>query len=118
MKELTIILGLCKGRHEMPVEDYIFEQEINPTDVSGITDVAYSKLRELYPECRVVTTCMPNQADYTDVPVYKRGHLDLYATGLTVALIAVINVCKSLGIDVVLYHYDRESGEYYPQHVW
>lgn len=43
--------------------------------------------------------------------------LDLYVTGLTVALISVLNACRELEIEVTLYHYDRESGNYYPQQV-
>lgn len=44
-------------------------------------------------------------------------YTDLYVTGLTVALVAVLNACHKLGIVVTLYHYDREEGNYYPQQV-
>ena len=40
--------------------------------------------------------------------------LDLYVTGLTVALVSVLNACRQLGIVGTLYHYDREEGNYYP----
>ena len=43
--------------------------------------------------------------------------LNLYVTGLTVALIAVLNVCREQKIKVTLYHYNRETGNYYPQEV-
>lgn len=43
--------------------------------------------------------------------------LNLYVTRLTVALIATINACKRLGIVVMLYHYDRDTGRYYRQYV-
>ena len=43
--------------------------------------------------------------------------LNLYVTGLTVALIAVLNATRELGIKVTLWHFDRESGKYYCQEV-
>lgn len=43
--------------------------------------------------------------------------LNLYVTGLIVALIATLNSARDLGISVTLYHYNRETGEYYAQEV-
>lgn len=43
--------------------------------------------------------------------------LTLYVTGLTVALVAVINACRGFNVKLTLMHYDRESGTYYPQEV-
>ena len=43
--------------------------------------------------------------------------LHLYVTGLTVALIACLNATRELGIEVILWHFDRESGKYYSQEV-
>lgn len=93
MKEVK--LGLCRGRHEIPVESYIYPQNLDPTNVDGIQQRAYDVL-------------------------YSNGddwQLSLYVTGLTVALVAVIKACRDLGIPLTLYHYNRETGEYYPQTV-
>lgn len=89
-------LALCEGRHNIPdAEDgFIFGNELNPLDVKGLETEAYKKLRDL-----------------------EINKLNLYVTGLTVALIAVINACKKLGIEVTLYHFDRVSNTYYPQKV-
>ena len=116
MKTLkTLKMGLCQGRHDIPdVDGYIFQREINPLDTVGAETAACERLLSLYPEVTTSTSCLPNQADYTDIPVYIRGHLDLYVTGLTMALVAALNACRKLGIVVTLYHYDREGG-YYPQ---
>ena len=114
----TLKMGLCQGRHDIPdVDGYIFSQEINPLDTSGAETAAQERLLFLYPEVTTSTSCLPNQADYTDIPVYVRGHLDLYVTGLTMALIAALNACRKLGIAVTLHHYDRNTGGYYPQTV-
>ena len=45
-------------------------------------------------------------------------NLNLYVTGLTVAVIAILNVCRGEDINVTLWHYDRDTGEYYPQKVY
>lgn len=114
----NIKLGLCEGRHSIPeVNEYIFPADVNPLDVTGLQSAAVERLKAVFPEATVSVTNLPNQADYTDIPVYVRGKLDLYVTGLSVALIAALNACRELGISVTLYHYDRDGGQYYPQSV-
>lgn len=88
-------IGLCKGRHKIrEVQNYIFPQEVNPLDVKGLEETALEIVSKI-------------EAD----------ELHIYVTGLTVALIASLNACKKLNKKVVLYHFDRTSGEYYPQEV-
>lgn len=41
--------------------------------------------------------------------------LDLYVTGLTVALGEVVSYCIRTLTPLTLWHWDRESGEYFPQ---
>lgn len=43
--------------------------------------------------------------------------LNLYVTGLTIAVIAAIKAAKNEGMDIVLWHYDRDSESYYPQKI-
>lgn len=89
-------MSLCKGRHEIPeaVDGSIFGTEVDPLNVEGLQAQAMETLSAL--EIR---------------------HLDLYVTGLTVALIAALNSCRSLGITVTLWHFNRETGKYYSQDV-
>lgn len=88
-------IGLCKRRHEIrEVQEYIYSQEVNPLDVKGLEETALEIVSKI-------------EAD----------ELHIYVTGLTVALIASLNACKKLNKKVVLYHFDRTSGEYYPQEV-
>lgn len=89
-------MSLCKGRHEIPeaVDGSIFGTEVDPLNVEGLQAQAMETLSAL--EIR---------------------HLDLYVTGLTVALIAALNACRSLGIAVTLWHFNRETGKYYSQDV-
>lgn len=93
MNELK--MELCKGRHITPATDgAIFETEVNPLDVAGLERFAKAKLRSL-----------------------NANQLDLYVTDLTVALIAVLNAARELNVNVTLWHFDRESDEYYRQEV-
>jgi hypothetical protein len=86
-------LGLCQGRHEMPVDDYIFEHTIkNPFDFKELEDIVHNKLM-------------------------KVEKLDLYISGLTPILIVVVNYCITNAIDLTLFHYDIKSGEYMPQKI-
>lgn len=103
---ITLNMGLCEGRHEIPqvTDGYIFPSEVNPTDIYGLRITAWNNLYELYTN---------KGLDFdVDMPV-----LHLYVTGLTVALVEVINMCKKLDITLILYHYNRETNDYYPQYV-
>ena len=89
-----VLVGLCKGRHEMPVTDYIFRDELEPTNYGKMHLVAGGEVRKI------------QKANPT------MEVLGVYVTGLTAALAAVIFACQQVGIGVVLYHYNRDSGEY------
>lgn len=87
-------MALCEGRHEIPeaVDGAIFPQQLNPLDLEGMRSTATVKLAGV-------------------------EALNLYVTGLTVALVEVINLCHANGVALTLLHFDRETGKYYPQEV-
>lgn len=91
-------VALCSGRHPIPqaVDGAIFGDVIDdPTNTIKMMMQARRALLNL-----------------------EVKYVDLYVTGLTVALVAVLNAARALDISVTLYHYNRETGEYYPQEVW
>lgn len=90
------VLALCAGRHEMPasVGGYIFDIIEDVTNLSAMEEIAERVLGQ------------------------DLKGLDLYVTGLTPALIAVLNVCRRNDIMVTLYHFNRETGDYFPQVVY
>lgn len=92
-------IGLIRGRHEiLEVEGrYIFIEELDPTDVKGTEGKAYSVLAA--------------------IKRIGEKHIDLYVTGLTMALVSVMNAAKKHGMKITLYHFDRETGKYFPQEV-
>lgn len=117
----AISVGLCEGRHELPsaLKEYIFKGEINPLNITYLENKAFDRLWSIaYRNGWVVTD--PAWNEYDEEPLLidaDKFHINLYVTGLTVALVAVLNVCRNEGISVTLMHFDRESGEYYPQEV-
>ena len=63
---MKYVFELCKGRHTTPAENAIFSNSVNPTDVDALFDEAWGKIPE---DCDA---------------------LDVYVTGLTVAMLAVV----------------------------
>lgn len=89
-------VALCASRHDIPeaVDGAIFDHEVDPTRPLRLEAEARHVIRES-----------------------GVRFLTVYVTGLSVALVAVINACHALGVGLVLMHYDRETGGYYPQYV-
>ena len=105
-KTITLNMGLCEGRHEIPqvTDGYIFPSEVNPIDLRQLNNIAVDRLMDI---------CEKEYNDKKQIVV----QLNLYVTGLTVALIEVLNICKMYGIRVTLYHYNRDTNDYFPQEV-
>ncbi len=89
-------MELCKGRHEIPeaVDGAVFPNNLDPTDIKTMDSIVIKSIG------------------------FDLDELHLYVTGLTVALVAVINFCRKMDVKLVLFHYDRESGNYYKQNVY
>lgn len=96
----TISIALCEARHDMPecVTGAIYPNTVDPLDIAGITETA---------------------------DVFMRDHsgdvVNVYVTGLTVCTIAVVKAAlMRLATDkpcpaLTLWHFDRATGDYYPQ---
>lgn len=93
---MEYVKGLVQGRHEIPdVSEYIFTNTLDPADIQGIRSLAQKSLDFLA----------------------KEDSLTVYVTGLTVALVEVINICHEKGVRLTLMHYDRDTGTYFPQEI-
>lgn len=94
--EKTIKLGLVKGRHPLPVDEYIFEEgDITfPINPAKLQNVVAKKLDEL--------GCKPS----------SDNKLVVYVTGLTPATTAVITVAFLNHHFLTLMHYDRDSADW------
>ena len=110
-----VTYGLCRGRHEMPVCGYVFDGIENVLDFEAIKNVAIDFV-ESHCNLRHTWGCGINQVDYTDVELVCGDELHIAVTGLTACTSAIMYACASNGVPLVLWHYDRASGEYAPQY--
>lgn len=87
-------MALCEGRHPIPgaIDGSIYPGVVDPIDLPGQAAVAAAALEGVQ-------------------------ELNLYITGLTVALVTVINHCHQQGIRLTLWHFNRDTGDYFPQAV-
>ena len=88
----TFTFGLCAGRHDLPVTDFIFaDGDITfPINSTALLDKVATKL---------------NFVNFGD-------KLDVYVTGLAPATVAVIKFCSIKGIKLTLKHFDRDSNSF------
>lgn len=123
MKKIKV--AVCAARHPFPEGVCpIFEQTISdPTRVDLLERRANAKLWGLLPKHPIVVDAYFDLGDPwgygTSEVVWEPDHVavEIYATGLTVALLAVIKAAKRYTDTVVVMHYDRETGNYVRQEV-
>ena len=101
---MKYIFGLCENRHQIDkVNEYIFNSDF------------FKEENSIFDYNRMFT-----QIDNKFEHITKNDTIDLYVTGLTTALVAVINYCNYHYIRLTLYHYDKNTGGYRSQnvHIW
>ena len=104
MRELKV--GLIKGRHELPVTNYIFEGDIeNPLAFQDLFRLANRRVIEI----------VGAEGDKFNI---KEDKLVLYVTGLTQATAAVINACIHNKVRLDLAHFDRDTNTYKMQEIF
>ena len=96
----TVKVALC-DRHEMP------------EDVTGSIFGATIDNPMMFNEMEQIV-----MAYISNAGLKSGDNMYLYVTGLTAAVVAVINTCIRNKISLTLYHYDKNTGEYAPQHLW
>lgn len=113
-KKAEVNLGVCAGRHEMPVDNFIFDKIEDPTDVKALE----AKALEWY---RSNVTPLREEGLNVDI--------NIYVTGLTVATVAIVKAfihehewaidndypCIVHNGNIVLWHFDAVGKGYYPQ---
>lgn len=91
-----LTIGTCSGRHEMPVNEFIFNNAVEDvTDITTINNTVKS----------VLDTKLGDD----------KNIIHLYVTGLTVLSMAVVKYCIDNNVNLVLYHFDMATKSYYSQ---
>ncbi len=112
----TVVLGTVRGRHAMPVSDFIFNEVIeDPTDVGAIRR-RVEKVLSGKISIGAGSGAGLNQESYEDVLV-RRGNkrLILYVTGLTIVTVEVVRFCAINGVALTLKHFNSASGDYFDE---
>lgn len=102
-------LGLIRGKYDLPVDDYIFEKALNPLDYVSMYCMSYRKLWGLRGKPIQKYTDIKGYPDVTD-SFY--GTLKLYIRELTPEILGVISACYELGLDLIIYHYRKDTESY------
>lgn len=116
-------LALCAGRHEIPdaTDGCLFKTipQKYITDPEFLEDLAFSSLWKVAHKNGLTRGVIIGEVgdEYLE-EIIPGIQLNLYVTGLTVALIAAVNVARQNKMDVVLYHFNRDSGKYFPQEIY
>lgn len=89
------IMCLFEGRHEMPsyVEGAVLREIHDITDLEEMSDQCHMTLQDC-------------------------NELVLFVTGLTPALVSVVNYCTYNHIKLTLMHWDRKTKSYFKQEVY
>ena len=115
MKEIKV--GLINGRHNMPVNEYIFDKIEDVLDFQKMNQTIYSFLESRVGISEVTSTGI-NQIDYSDVACLRGNKkLIVYCTGLTAAVAQLIKLCMLNGISLSLMHYDKDTDDYVEQQI-
>lgn len=94
------VYGLIKGRHNLPVNNYIFDDNTVTFGPSSFGT-------------------MEQNAEITLLSKKESSNIIIYVTGYSASLIAAINAAKNTGyIQVILKHHDKETGLYICQWVY
>lgn len=93
--EKILKLGAVAGRHEINgIDGYVLLSVDNVTDLENIEKNVYANLN-------------------SRLQGYDK--LDLYVTGLTSVVLAVVKYCYEHNIKLSYYHFDRDSNDYFEQ---
>lgn len=115
----AIMVGLIRGRHPMPVDQFVWEEDISdPTNFAAIRQHAEDWVKD---HCRI-GTCHQRAIDQANVgldpdeiTVNKGLPVVLYVTGLAACVTAMLWACAKYGVPLRLMHFDRDTGSYVPQ---
>lgn len=117
----TIEIGLIKGRHQMPTEQYLFDEtEINMDKfstgyISDITSELETRFCDILGSFRPMVDGSKNQSLYH---CNNKTHVKIYATGLTWVLLCAINVLNLQyddSVHLTVMHYNNASHSYVAQ---
>ena len=115
MEELKV--GLIAGRHNLPVNEYIINFEIEDIEMDYMK--IYNTIMDFI-RYKVGVTIKSglgiNNIWGSDNKIYVgKRHLIVYVTGLTIVTTELIAQCMINGVPLTLMHYNNKTGKYFSQ---
>lgn len=98
----TLEIGAVRGRHEMPVDKFVFDEAITNFDIKAIEGH--------------VNTVLSKEVFRHDGETFDE--VRLYVTGLTVVTTSVVKWCFDNDVLLLLMHYDNEKRDYVEQFIF
>lgn len=100
----VIKVGLCKGRHPLPVDDYLFPEVVeNPFDFKSHEQTVVNWV-DSHPDI-----------EWEEGAQLSNKMVRIYVTGLTPVLTATISAFVTSFVRFELAHYNRDTGEFVVQ---
>ena len=124
----VLILSLVESRHEIPqaIDGAIFRQSDIDRAIAYLNKdkaTLFAHVLETTAFNRVFNLCHDkgwtwidpwwDEEDMTPENLPKDLIINLYVTGFTPALVAVINMCKYNGITLNTWHYNKDKRDYF-----
>lgn len=106
------VVGLCAGRHPLPVDEYIYGEIEDVLNFAGLLHVADKYVHEHCNPRNVIGSAING---WDDTTIVVGEPLNVVVTGLTPCTTAVMYACACYGVDLTLWHYDRDANDYKPQ---
>ncbi len=115
----TIKIGTVKGRHEMPVEEYLMDEVVNPMDFVTIHNEVFASMKTLLEPYIRTESSVPVNGNYDECQCFVAPDIcvHLYVTGLTAVTIEAVKFLVLNGINCKIMHFNRDTGSYEPQNL-
>ena len=113
--DVVFQLGTVKGRHEMPVGNFIFEEDIKDFSIHSIeahVDIYIQHLIDVFADKYFPEL---SQREFRKQCILT---INLYITGLTSVTTSVIKICNDNKIGLNVFHYDPTTQSYQEQAIF
>lgn len=104
--------GLCAHGHDVPVKGFVFDVVLDAFDFGTMHELACRFVRE---HGGVRSVSEPETGFQYEV---GSETINVIVNGNMVLATELISACVELHTDLVLWHYDRNTGKYHQQRFW
>lgn len=119
-----IAIGTIEGRHDLPVDNYVFSKVDEPNNIKWLEQYSFTYLQKLIGNDAIKVVNYPSEKPVSHIgtkeDIYLEADVELhiYITGLTQATLAIVNSARRLHIHkLYIHHYDIYIKEFIEQKI-